>query len=555
MEIENCSFEGCSETSGFSTEPDLNPKLCWAHMQELNKSGKTSQQNIKALNHFYRPLFRKQGYQIPRSKLVNAFGTNCICWSFAEDSSLTGEITTAFNRILDLFLHKFFKIEAGGESKLEKLCQALTLSLNQIIYNLLIDSTTVFQQIIQIFTDYISHRQELIVRLFTAELSDLTARLNMPKTATKNLINTVNLDAFINDFIKDLLKIGILEFDKVFEKFLNHFSPFLKNKPTSNVFDSLEKTFQYELDKIQHKFKNELKPLIISVWEKNRYVNYSVFLREIKDEALEWGHGVVVLTSLLLVNGNIELKSVTQLSVYDLLLVLEINNDSYVIHYHDKSAYLLDVFRYTQVICADGSNENIMVLYIKSDKRCILYQLHDFRMYPTSEFNLKLQEDEYLFDLIYIEGSRHKIVYSTNNFILSSIHEKGPRCYINIDHDDESNFKLKYFKQKELILLKTQSKLRVFSEKLEKIGEYSISLDNYTYYLTNSRVLRILDLKYNYIEEFWLDVKLDYAERFYKSLPLPRNAIQFVTRSYEGVNIDELNKEFLQYFNRPFLIS
>ena len=82
-----------------------------------------------------------------------------------------------------------------------------------------------------------------------------------------------------------------------------------------------------------------------------------------------------------------------------------------------------------------------------------------------------------------------------------------------------------------------------------------ISFDNFSYYLTNSRVLRILDLKQNYIEEFWLDVKLDYPERFYKNLHLPRNAIQFVTRSYEGVNADELLKEFMQYFNRPFLIS
>ena len=500
-------------------------------------------------------MIRKQGYQLPRSRLISAFGNNCLCWSFAEESALTQEITTSLTKILDLFLHKFFKIEAGGDKKLNNLCRALTTSLNQIIYNLLIDSNTVYQQILQIFTNYISCREELIVRLFTAELSDLIVKLNMPKTATKNLIKTVNLDAYVNDFIRDLLKSGSVEFDKCFEKFLSHFSPFLKVKPTSNVFDSLEKTFEYELDKIQHRYKNEIKPLIASIWGKHRYVKYSVFIREIKDEALEWDQGVVVLASLLLVDGDIELKTVTQLSVYDLILVFEINSNSYVVHYNDKNAYLMEVFHNTSVICADGSNETVMTLYIKADKRCLLYQLQDFRLYSSLEINLKLEADEDLLDLIYIEGTRHRIVYITSNFALSSIHEKGPRCYINIEHNEESSFKLKYFKQKQLILLASQSTLRVFTDKLEKIGEYLISFDNFSYYLTNSRVLRILDLKQNYIEEFWLDVKLDYPERFYKNLHLPRNAIQFVTRSYEGINADELLKEFMQYFNRPFLIS
>ena len=555
MEIEKCTYEGCSEKMGFYCGPELNLQLCWAHMQELNKSGLSYQAKAKILNFFYRPLLNKSQTKFPKFQLVNAFGNNCLCWGSSEEIELTGEIITVLNRILDLFVLKLFQIESVCEKKIKKLCETLAGSINEVIYNLHVDLNLLYQQAYQIFIDYTTQKQEIIVKLFNDELCDLAIKLDMPKTATKNLFNTVHLDAIVNDFIRDLIKQGNIDFDECFKNFSNHFSPFLKSKLDSHVFDALEKNFVFEIDKIQHRFKNELRGLITSIWEKNRFARFSVLLKEIKDEALEWDHEVTVLTSLFLVEAEVEIKSVTQISVYDLILVLKIGMDSFVIQFSDKKAYLMDVFKNTSVLCADGSNETILALYFNPNKKCILFCVQDFRIYPMLEINLKLEENETLVDFIYIQGARNKLVYTTSNYILSSIHEEGPRCFINIDHDSESECKLKYFKSKQLILLSSNSKLRVLTEKLEKIAEYLIVFDNFSPYLTNSRVLRILGIKSNYLEEYWLDSKLDYPERHYKALPLPKNASHFVCRSYEGVKFDELTQEFLQYFNRTFSIS
>ena len=555
MENEKCTFEGCSENMGFYCGPELNLKLCWTHMQELNKSGLSYQGKAKILNFFYRPLFNKNHSRLPKFQLVNAFGNNCLCWGISEQTELTGEIITVLNRIQDLFIQKFLKIDSAKESKIFKLCETLAGSLNEVIYNLVVDVNTFYPQISQIFINFITQKQDLIVKLFNDELEKLALKLNMPKTATKNLFNTVHLDAFVNDFIRDLIKQGNIDFDDCFQKFLNHFSPFFSTKPDSDVFDALEKNFVFELDKIEHQIKNELESLVTSIWEKNKYVRFSVILKEIRDEALEWDIDFTVLTSLFLVEAEVEIKSVTQISVYDLILIFEINSNSFVVQFSDKKAYLMDVFKNISVLCADGSNESILALNFNPSKKCILFCMEDFRIYPLLELNLKLEANETLVDFIYIQGTRSQIVYTTSNNILSSIHETGPRCLINIEHDQESECKLKYFKSKQLILLSSNSKLRVFTEKLEKIGEYLIVFDNFSYYLTNSRILRILGIKSNYLEEYWLDSKLDYPERHYKNLPLPKNATQFVTRSYEGVKVDELTQEFLKFFNRTFSIS
>jgi hypothetical protein len=556
MESSRCEWGECSNLMGFLCGSQVNRRLCWSHMQEMNKSGEGYMNDFGVLNYFCRPIFRRGFCQVPNFSLVNAFNLNCLCWTTAEKTELPRDIQRTLDEMINFFQYRFFMVEPGNDAKIKEYCRSLAESLNEVIFNFQVNPEVLYSQIILVFQSYSNLKIDLISRLFLNELSDLEIKLAMPKTATKNLVTTLNLEAIRQKFILELFSQGKLNFQEIFKNFSMTFAPFLSSQPNWDIFDKLEATFTYELEKIQHRVWSELKPLIESTWKKNSFVRFSVFLKEIKEsEPLEYDQNVIRLCQLILCESEIELKSITQISSYDLILIMEIDKHSFLIHSTEKKSFLIDVFPNTSTLCAEGSNESLVVFFTQTNQKCFAFHLQDSRLAEQQEIDLKLEEDEIVSSLLYIEGTRGKIVLSTNKYPLSSVLFKGPRCLVNIDHDLETGHHLKYHKSKQLIILSSNSKLRIFTEKLEKIQEFFVIYEKFCYVFTNSRSFRILGLKGENVEEIWLEVKLDYPERFYKAQPLPPSCIHLVTRSYEGIEMSEMTKELSKFFDRAFSIG
>ena len=552
MEEFRCAFENCLQIGEYKGNTEY--LLCLGHLQETLRL-----QNEPEWFKTYHRQILVYGEQKRNINFLasNAFGTSCLLWVASEPSGIPSDVMETLEKLSDTFVKSIFEIGNGNSELLKKYCNHYFYTLTHFICNLKVDTFDLFKAVEKVYNEYHCEKQTIISSLISAELDSLENRLSMAKSASK-FLSTIELDVVKQEFISVYFIKDKIDFDELYKSFCGKFEPFMSDKPNRNVFDTLESVFSTDLNRLNHKTKNELLLISNNIWSSGNFQASSVYLSPVpsQGEILNLSSGPIKLSTLFLSNSEVYLESVLSLSASSLALVLSIDEDSYLTYYSENKTHIIKHFPQTKIICAEGSDENFILVYEVVKRKCEVNRFEDSHIEAVEEFDLKLEENEVVEDLIYIQSTRSKVIFSTNKKGISLVYKGGLRVFVNLQEDlSECNWQLKFYKSKELILLKSSKKIRVFSEFLEKIGEYALECDHFTYKICQERVLILFLRQYNQYYEYLFDTKLNYTEPWQsKKQPLPSNCFHYAIKPLNSSILKNVGKEYHNLISKEFLI-
>ena len=552
MEEFRCAFENCLQIGEYKGNTEY--LLCLGHLQETLRL-----QNEPEWFKTYHRQILVYGEQKRNINFLasNAFGTSCLLWVASEPLGIPSDVMETLEKLSDTFVKSIFEIGNGNSELLKKYCNHYFYTLTHFICNLKVDTFDLFKAVEKVYNEYHCEKQTIISSLISAELDSLENRLSMAKSASK-FLSTIELDVVKQEFISVYFIKDKIDFDELYKSFCGKFEPFMSDKPNRNVFDTLESVFSTDLNRLNHKTKNELLLISNNIWSSGNFQASSVYLSPVpsQGEILNLSSGPIKLSTLFLSNSEVYLESVLSLSASSLALVLSIDEDSYLTYYSENKTHIIKHFPQTKIICAEGSDENFILVYEVVKRKCEVNRFEDSHIEAVEEFDLKLEENEVVEDLIYIQSTRSKVIFSTNKKGISLVYKGGLRVFVNLQEDlSECNWQLKFYKSKELILLKSSKKIRVFSEFLEKIGEYALECDHFTYKICQERVLILFLRQYNQYYEYLFDTKLNYTEPWQsKKQPLPSNCFHYAIKPLNSSILKNVGKEYHNLISKEFLI-
>ena len=552
MEEYRCAYENCLQLGEYKGNTEY--LLCLGHLQEILR-----QENEFEWHKKYHRKTVVHGEQKQNINLLasTAFGTSCLLWIASEALQIPLDTLNTLEKLSDTFVKSIFEIGNGNSELLKKYCNHYFYTLTHFVFNLKVDTLELFCAVEKVYNEYHCEKQTLISSLISAELDNLENRLSMPKSASK-FLSTVELDVVKQEFISVYFLKDKIDFNEFYKAFCSRFEPFMSDKPNRNVFDTLESVFSTDLDRLIYKTKNEFLQIANKIWSKENFQATSVYLHPVPNqgEILNLSSGPIKLSSFFLTNTEVHLESVTSLSSSSLALVLTLEEDSYLAYYSDNKTHLIKHFPQTKIICAEGSDENFILIYEVDKRKCEIYRFEDSNIEANEEFDLKLEENEVVDDLVFIQSTKSKVIFSTNKRGISIVYKNTHRVFVNLQEDlSECNWQLKYYRTKEVILLKSSKKIRVFSEFLEKMGEFAFECDHFTYKVCQERALILLLRQYNEYNEYLLDTKLNYTEPWQgKQQSLPSNCSHYAIKPLNASILKNVGKEYHTLISKEFLI-
>lgn len=553
MEEYRCEFEGCSNIGEFRLD-DVGC-LCSEHLEQHR--GQTSEKEWR--ERFYRRIIFEDQSNISEFIASNAFSSNYLFWVENQLCGIPPGIIDMLENLSKTFVNQIFAVGNGKPEMLRKVCNHYFYSLVHMVFNIQIDTLTLFNNVERVYNNYHSEKQSIILNLIGAELDKVENYLNMPKKATKLFIS-YDLDVVKQEFISAYFIKDSIDFKELHKDFCSKFSPFVKESPRESIFDNLESNFNVEINRLNFNTRNEFLSIANNVWTNLNYQTTSIFTKKVceRGEIMNIGNSSIKISSLFLTESVPVLESVVSLSKNSLILVLNINEDSYLLYYSNKKSWLVKIFPRTKIICAEGSDENFMLIFVADQRICEIYNTVENNIHLVDQFNLQLEENETVEDLVFIQGARSKVVFSSNIRGISLVHRNSLRTFINLNQEvSEFNWQLKFYKGKEVIILKSSKKIRVFSEFLEKIGEFNLESDRMTYSICDERVLRVLLQRQNELHEVSLNVNLNYSEpwRAREGNENPPICSHFAIKSVTDRILKDVGKEYSQLIVREFLIG
>lgn len=538
MEKKFCSFiDSCSPALKVSQNPNEN-LLCPDHLNEHKLDRNENLFKIISENFTLDPqkTLLKGSYKFTVTTLK---------------SSIPDEPLDCMNGLSVAFVNKVLSIGNGQSEKVQNLCLDYSIALKEIIYNIEIDFLILTNEVNELYCSFHSEKQSIISEILSRLLNSQEKFYNMPKKTTKNLISELSLDAIKQNFIYEYFMKDSIDFEELFKSFRKSFSEFLDGKTVNfNNFDEFKTDLTAQIELLIIEYRKKLLGVTIERWLKAEYQVSSV----IASNLLIRPENPLKLVSLFLCKSVITLNSVNKLSASDYLIILLIENHSYIILYSEKTSIILGIFHLCDYICAEGSDRNLILLFNRFKNCFEFFSLSDNDLIKQSDVDLKLLHNENVTDLILLQGNRPKIVFSSNLYAINQVYYNGIRTFVNLPFDQlKTKMNLFYYRQKELIILKSNTKIIALTEFLEKLGEFCIEFQDFTYVESNQRVLKLLGVHKNCLKQMSLNVELNYPETLnFEILPIP-GSIQLLTRkSYDGKVFHSTMNHFDVYFSKTF---
>lgn len=461
------------------------------------------------------------------------------------------QILNATNGLSFAFVDTILEIGNGQNDKVQKLCLDYSIALKEIIYNIEIDYMILTTEVNELYCKLHSEKQSVISEVLSDFLNSQEEFYNMPKTITKNLVVELELETIKQNFIYEFFMKDGLKAEQLYSAFCKIFNNFLQGKEIQfkNFEDCVEK-LKIKIETLYLNYRKKLLGVSIERWVKDEFQISSVSVSDL----LENHENTVKIVSLYLKKSVLRLNSVTKLGTSGYIIIIYIEKNSYVILYTEGSSYILSIFYNSDYTCAEGSNREQLLLLNRTENQCELFSLNENEIEKNCDIDLKLTNNEIVQDLIFIQGKRPKIIFSTNKYPINHIYYCGVRTLINFSfHTEEKLINLFYYRNKGVIILKSSKKIAVFTEYLEKLGEFSFDLQDFHYLECNERLLKVIGRQDGYLIEVVLDVKLDYPETLNRKLSLLPGPIEALTKkSYEGKVFHSTINSFDQFFKKKF---
>ena len=408
-------------------------------------------------------------------RLVKVLGTVHIFYLDSVFLSLPTDYSETFKSITNTFADKIFSMSKGKSEKIKSKCSKLVEIASKIIYNLKVDTGSLYESVLGIYTKFHSSIEDITCTGLIKFLENAEISLQMPKSVKKMLVKSTTLEQqkeiFIEKFfMKDNFTIPEIntEFFKIFKDFIG---PNPKN--ITNLFDTFEVYFRREKTKVANEAKKQLVESINNYWTNETYIRLGLLAFRVPatSESLHISGNSLMTASLLLQSEKAEISSVISLSEAEVLLTISLETKTFIIYQNPSLSCILLMTMAGNAILAAGSTKECILFVQNYPKSIDLYSLNYLTLEKTKNLNFFLELNEDITDIVFVQ-KLNKAIFLTNSnshIINSLIIQGGYRLQMQIDAEGESFLAIDYCQEKDIICVKTETSIKIFSIHMQSI--------------------------------------------------------------------------------------
>ena len=466
---------------------------------------------------------------------VHIFYLDSVCLGLPTDYSET------LKSITNTFAEKIFNIPKGKSEKVKSKCLKLMEIISKIIFNLKIDTTDLYEFVLNIYTKFHSSIEDITCTGLINFLENAERSLEMPKSVTKMLVSKTTLEQQKQLFIEKIFMRNKFTIPEMGAEFFKIFKDFIGPNPRNitNIFDTFEVCFRRENTIVANEAKKKLIEGINTYWDNTIYYRLGLLAFRVPatSESLDIYSNSVMIASLVLQSEKAEITSVISISEAEVLITISLQTETFVIYQTTRYSCILLVTG--NGILASGSNKDC-ILFVQNYPGSIdLYSLTNLKLEKIRSLNFFLELNEEITEIVFVHKLNKAIFLTSSNThtINSLILQGGFRLQIQIDVEGESFLALDYCREKDIVCVKTENYIKIFSIHMQII---------YTVKAPGSNLICVTDGSDQVI------FLINYTEFFFKvSLYMPISNIEIIENRNENrlwENFEPCNHTLRQIF-------
>lgn len=412
-------------------------------------------------------------------RLVSVFGHPHAIYFHKTMCPLPRDYLDALTAMSNQFYDAVTVVPKGKDENIKEICVKIAAAIKNIIYNLDINPTELFNNIHENFLAYHSKIETITSYALVKLIEEAEIALEMPKIATKAVFFKVNLEDQKQLFIQKYFLQNEITIKDLPTEFFSFFKPFLRENPKDikKLFDNFEIYYRNEKVKACNEFRKKMDDHLKNLWISIRFCRVAIFSYKMREsmEMIEISNNSAIIACLFLKESQFEITSVAELSNSEVLLSCLLENETYFVYCSNMESHLVLITKSENCLIASGSTcENVIVVH-GCPRRIAMYTLKDLKLVEIQQYNFGLETMEKINDIVYVKELK-KVLFSTNIHPISSFVLNGNlRVKIPIDLQDQDCKGLAYYRSKQLICLKTVSSIHLFSIYMQKVQNFEVS--------------------------------------------------------------------------------
>ncbi|OMJ75222.1 hypothetical protein SteCoe_25700 [Stentor coeruleus] len=480
--MDNCSIQGCRAKVAVICKGSHPPTtFCNDHFTlHQNEPGaheivESKQVEISTRSNTYKIESGNQG----QAYLVFHFQQAGFLLTFnTVDIHLPKDFKAALDKITQGFTTDVCSLETGKFEDLELKTKIYLEALRKIIYNIELKENILREIITGAYNSLHSRIESFLSSGLIDLLNEAEKSHNMPKSARKRLIISLDLDTEKQRYIQKYFTVSDLNIEEMIEEFYNSFSCFIKDSDRffSSRFKDFNKMFKQEKIKITEETKKTLQERLSSYYDMEAYIRAGLFTLKITNPGpiIKVSGDWIMIACLILQKASCTLVGIVEISDDEMLIGVTIGNESFIIYYSLTSTSIALAFSSVSFIIASGSTPDAIIIAQNYPKSIDLYKLKLGKLEHSNKYDFKLQSNEQIIGLAYIKDMDKAVFICNNNTLNSKVLSVAQRVNISLKNDTEKLHCLEYYKEKKIICLKTVRNIRFYSEHLQPINVIEI---------------------------------------------------------------------------------
>ncbi|OMJ73127.1 hypothetical protein SteCoe_28246 [Stentor coeruleus] len=394
------------------------------------------------------------------------------------DIHLPGDYKTTMDKITQMFTVDVCSLETGKSENLELKIKNYIEALRKIIYNIELNENNLREIITGAYNSLHSRIESFLSSGLIDLLNEAERSHNMPKSARKRFIISLDLDTEKQRFIQKYFAESDLNIEEMIEEFYNSFSYFMKDadKFFSSRFRDFEKKFKQEKNNITEETKKFLQERLSSFYDLETFMRVGLFTLRLTSSGpkIEIIKNWVMIISLILQKATCTLTGIVEISDDEILICISVGNESFIIYYSPTSSSIALAFSCVNFIIASGSTPDTILIAQNYPKSIDLYKLKSGKLEHSKRYNFNLESNEQIIGIAYIKSMEKAVFICDNNTLNSKVLSLEHRVNIALKNNTEKLLCLEYYKERKMICLKTPKHIRLYSEHLQAINVIEI---------------------------------------------------------------------------------
>ena len=324
-----------------------------------------------------------------------------------QDLSLPSEYTRALEILCEILSDQIIKNE-NPYSSIDKSIQAFSYQLNHIIFKVCIDIDYVKNLILKSIEQMKISNTDLNIDILNKFLNDAQEIFEFKQIAKKIFIIQISLEDTKHRFIEKYMNEGLIDIEDFENDFEKTFSSF-RTKEGELDFNSFYIGFQEAKENLKEKTKHDLGKQVLSyllyLIQYSRIAVYATQITELGEIVCKESFDSIMITCLICQKSSVQISSCLSLSNEDILYIMKLNADSFLIHYNlSTGSQLLEIFSHENFQIIEGSSKESLFIYKEGPGRIEKFSLIEGQLIKLEEFYIKLYGFSFITNIEYVKS-------------------------------------------------------------------------------------------------------------------------------------------------------